>query len=91
MPEEQKQAEPKKKRVEAEWELFTKIVLPKNCGEVQRRDMRRAFYTGASAFMSIVMDFLDPGTEATDADVQRMDEIYRELLEFGENVKKSAA
>jgi hypothetical protein len=47
-----------------EWREFANAVLPETVGDVQRTEMRRAFYAGANALLSAMMKFLDPGDEA---------------------------
>lgn len=35
------------------WRLFERFIIPKDAGEVQREEMRRAFYCGAESVLRI--------------------------------------
>jgi hypothetical protein len=53
--------------------------------------MRRAFFGGAWAYYSLVMNRLDPGEEPTDKDMEFMEQLDREMREFGDRVKRGEA
>lgn len=71
------------KPIANDWEIFERMLLA-DAGPVQRRDMRRAFYAGASALFNAILEGLDPdpGHEPTHADLHRMDSISAELDEW---------
>ena len=48
----------------------------------QCRQLRDAFFGGAQHLFASIMTILDPGEEPTAADMQRMDQIHRELEDF---------
>lgn len=48
----------------------------------QLREMRMAFFAGAQHLFSSIMTIMEPGSEPTDKDLERMDLIDRELREF---------
>lgn len=78
------------KRIEKEWALYSTLI-PMGAAESQVRETKRAFYGGAQTLLAIIMRMLDPGTEPTEADLRKMDEIDRELRDFLEQVKRGAA
>ena len=71
------------KRLEQEWLSYRAKVIPAGAGEVQVEESRRAFYAGAASLYGVVMNMLDPVLETTENDVQRMEDLQNELLEFG--------
>lgn len=75
-----------------QWADFAEQVLDgPNIGDVQRREMRRAFYAGAESLLRAVMLGLEPGVEPTDEDIRRMEEIDADLKAFAEDVKAGRA
>ena len=74
------------RRLETEWASYRTAVVPKDAGEIQVEETRRAFYAGAAALYSVVMRMLEPGAEATEQDLANMVELNAELLEFGMSV-----
>ncbi len=38
------------------WEEFESVAIPAGASQIQRQEMRRAFYAGATAIMSIMVD-----------------------------------
>ena len=75
------------KRLEAEWLDYRKRVVPADAARVQVEECRRAFYAGAASIHSVIMQMLSPGADATEDDVRKMQELYGELVAFGESVK----
>ena len=73
----------KPNHVDREWQGFWRAVGPKNAGETQRVETKKAFYAGAHALLQMIMGKLDPGTEATEADLKFMTEVDAELQAFG--------
>lgn len=74
-----------------QWSEFETKILPKNCGPVQRREMRRAFYAGAHAILFRVIELLAPETEPTAEDLQIMTDLNAELKEYAEDLKAGRA
>jgi hypothetical protein len=70
-----------------EWRKFSAAVLPANCPDVQRVEMRRAFYAGAQAILFRVITSFAPESEPTEADLKLMDDVHRELLDFAKDVE----
>jgi hypothetical protein len=75
----------------ASWASFEAGALPVMVGDVQRREMRRAFYAGAAGMLGTIMDMLDPGDDATEADLDNMDKLHAEIVRFGEDMEAGRA
>jgi hypothetical protein len=73
------------------WEQFARVALPPDAPEVQRREMKRAFYSGAHGIMFKVIHALAPGQESTEADEQLIQDLHEELQEFAELIKQGRA
>lgn len=70
------------KIIEGGWAGFRLAVLPENASQIQVDEMRKAFFAGAQHLFSSIMCILDPGSEPTDRDLRRMDQIHQELEAF---------
>lgn len=70
------------KLIEGGWQGFRLYMLPKDAPENQVLSMRLAFFGGAQHLFATIMNILEPGTEATEKDLDRMTLIHRELEEF---------
>jgi hypothetical protein len=75
----------------AGWTSFEQNVFSPGIGPVQRREMRRAFYSGAAELFSTIMAMLEPGEDATDADLTRMNDLHDELERFKEDLQGGRA
>jgi len=64
------------------WLSYSREVLPAHAPEVQRAETRRAFYAGAAALFYSLTSRLEPGGEPTDADVEMVEGLRRELVGF---------
>jgi hypothetical protein len=81
-----------KQRLMAEqWELFVQAVGLNAVSEVQRSEMRRAFYAGAHAILIRVIAAFAPEGEPTDADMEIMESVHQELLDFAKDLKDGRA
>lgn len=69
-------------RIAKQWARFERAVVPREAGADQRGGMQLAFYAGGFALLTELMVMLDPGADATAADLVKMDEIQREYDEF---------
>jgi hypothetical protein len=76
-----------KQRLAEAWNQFSRMVIAKDAGPIQRKEMRMAFYGGATALFTIIMNILEPGAEATDKDLVTMDEIWREMTRYKEEIQ----
>lgn len=77
-------------RIGAAWDSYQRQVVPTNAGTVQRMECRRAFYAGAEAVFGAILQ-LDPGEEATAADLKMMGEVEAELTAFADAVRRGEA
>lgn len=73
------------------WTVFTEHVLPVHAGDVQRQEMRRAFYAGCLWLFETLTQQVSEGEEATDADLAMMDTIKRELDQFMRDLRSGRA
>jgi hypothetical protein len=67
--------------LEEAWLAYSKV-LPADAGPVQVEETRRAFFAGAFSLFRRIVGTLEPGTEATEADVGFLDAIDAELTEW---------
>lgn len=74
------------KLIEAGWVGYRLMVMPKDAPPVQINECRIAFMAGAQHLFTSIMTVLDPGAEPTDADLQKMDLIDKELRKFAEEL-----
>lgn len=82
----------KPKRIEQCWLDYRNKVIPPFAPEVQVIESKRAFYAGAASLLNAVMVMLDQGsTEPTDADLEKMDQIQQELVDFAQEVEEERA
>lgn len=70
------------KYIEKEWATYRLFVLPKDASPVQADECRKAFYAGAGSLFHTILGFLEEGEEATDADLEKMNSIQKELEGF---------
>lgn len=70
------------KLIEAGWISLRIVAIPPNAPPVQLDNMRMAFMAGAQHLFSSILTVLDPGSEPTDADMERMNLINKELSDF---------
>lgn len=68
--------------IEAGWQMLKLMSVSPNASQIQLNEMRNAFFAGAQHLFASIMGILDPGSEPTDADMERMDNIAKELQNF---------
>lgn len=73
------------------WRSYAERVIPADASDYQRRECRLAFYAGARSLFTGIIDMLDPGDEATDADCAKMGMVEAELEQFYNDVKNGEA
>lgn len=79
-------------RVLEQWTTFAQAMNLHTAGQVQRQEMRRAFYAGCEAFYRVVMTATDATTlDATESDLDVMADIHNELAAFALDVKEGRA
>jgi hypothetical protein len=77
--------------IAGEWASLEATVFTDNVSPMQRREMRRAFYSGAASLMAMIMMGLDPGDDATAADVSCLEGWREELERFSEDLQAGRA
>lgn len=70
------------KIIEGGWLGLRLAAIPPNASDIQVREMRKAFFAGAQHLFASIMSILDPGSEPTEKDLQRMTLIHEELAAF---------
>lgn len=77
-----------RRMIEAGWQGYRKILVESGAGETQLKETRQAYFSGAAILFQTIMSALDQGedTEPTDADMALMDDIEKELAEFGQQL-----
>lgn len=74
------------KPIEDAWKKFEVMVVPNDAGPVQHSEMRKAFYAGASVLFRILTDRISSDEEPTEQDMRLMDDIAKEVDEFGQEL-----
>jgi hypothetical protein len=81
-----------KYRIQAMWNDFAHRVLPPHAAAIQRKEMRRAFYAGASAMLDRLSGEMSPGDTLDDPNDERVvKEVQAEFVEFAEAIKRGEA
>ena len=76
--------------IESLWMLFAHhLEVP--TGGTQWIEGRRCFFAGARTIFEAVMFMLEPGDDATDADLSRMDNLWKELERFDMDLRQGTA
>jgi hypothetical protein len=74
--------------IEAGWRSMEVLVLPPTAPQVQRVEMRKAFFAGAQHLFASIMGVLDDDAEPTPDDLRRMELIHVELKAFEEELRR---
>ena len=74
-----------------EWREFERAVMPKGAPQVQRVEMRRAWYAGAAMMFSLMTGGLDADSEPTDLDVAYLSSLHREIAAFSDDLGRGKA
>jgi len=82
---------PTRQRILEQWNGFSRALKLDEAPSVQRIEMQKAFFAGAIALFSVVMNMLDPGTEPTEKDLQVMTEISEELKNYPKQTQAHGA
>jgi hypothetical protein len=78
--------------MQEQWGIFCERVIPTDAPEVQKTEMRRAFYAGGEAILfRIIAAFAPETTEPTKEDLQIMDDLDAELKAFAADVAAGRA
>jgi hypothetical protein len=76
----------KGKLIEAGWTGFRLAVISPDAPAIQLDEMRKAFFAGSQHLFTSIMTIMDPGQEPTEADLERLTLINKELEEFAKNL-----
>lgn len=76
--------------IQDQWNLFEATVLPKDAPDIQKQEMRRAFYAGAEAMARIQFAIGDKAV-SEDAGVQILEGCHEELRSFASEVAQGKA
>ena len=68
------------------WASYRERVMHPDSSVLQVQECRRSFYAGAATLLDSILGGLDGGSEPTDADMERMDQIHSELKQFLQDV-----
>jgi hypothetical protein len=82
---------PKRLSLANQWTTFELKTGVANTSDIQRQEMRRAFYGGAASLMDAMMLGFSEDSEPTEEDLQYMDSIAKELKKFGEDIAAGRA
>lgn len=74
-----------------QWELFLKMIVPKDAERNQVVETRRAFYAGAEAVMRIMKEIGDRPEIDEDRGVKVLESMDQELREFGRAIAEGRA
>ncbi len=69
------------KQLAEEWARFERLVLPENVPSIQRSEMRKAFYAGASSFFGILTRGAD-GNVTEEEDQALLSSLALEIRDF---------
>jgi len=72
----------KGKLLEGGWQAYLATGIHPKATDLQKGEMRKAYFLGAQHLFASIMQTLDPGTEGTEGDMRRMDLIFQELQDF---------
>lgn len=75
------------KIIQGGWLGYRLCVMPQTASEIQVSETRKAFFAGAQHLFASIMSILDPGSEPTEKDLQRMTLIHTELEAFEKELR----
>jgi len=80
--------------IQKEWELFVKSVGLTEAPDIQKREMRRAFFAGSFSLLRVMMGMMedtgDPN-EVTEIDLQVMTWVHEEFQQYQKDLAKGRA
>lgn len=66
-----------------EWAAFARAVLdPINAPQMQRQEMRRAWYAGAATLFDVMTNLAGPGEEDDEVGAARVEQVHQELRRY---------
>jgi hypothetical protein len=76
------------KIIEAQWRSFAERVVPRDASDIQRAEMRRAFFGGCAGFFR-ALEANDRAGRSAIADGEFMERIHQEITDFMREEKKA--
>lgn len=76
--------------IEREWQGFEGRVMPPEASVAQRKNMRIAFFAGATSMFNMLIRNVSQGEEITQTDMELMDSIEGEIAAFADNMRPPA-
>lgn len=73
-----------------EWRSLEALIFSPRTPDVQRAEMRKAFYAGAAEMLSLLIGGLDPEAGATELDLAYVDSLLEELRAFEAELCRAA-
>lgn len=73
--------------MEGGWQALLAVGIPPEVTDLQKSEMRKAYFCGAQHLYASIMSIMDPGTEPTEKDIERMTLIHKELERFTQEMK----
>ena len=71
------------KHIEAGWKSLEQMAVPRSASDTQRKEMRKAFFAGASMLFTLVTRGMSEGDDAQQSDMDLLNEIADEVNAFG--------
>jgi hypothetical protein len=72
--------------VGASWTSFEDAILPKGAPEIQRIEMRRAFYGGAFSILATCLTVVGDPAVPDEEGVKLLDRLHKECMAFARRV-----
>lgn len=79
------------KLIEIGWLSLRRLIISPNAPEMQIKEMRWAFFAGAQHLYASIMTIIEPEEEPTDAELAKMNAIYKELEIFRQEIKAATS
>lgn len=76
--------------IQEQWELFSTMVIPKDAPDIQKQEMRRAFYAGVEALLRIEAIIISSAV-SKEAGMAMLKGVHEECKLFASEVAKGAA
>lgn len=74
-----------------QWASFEAIVMPASAGDVQRMEMRRAFYAGFHSALACALEAADESGDNDDLGATMIERLHQECAQFAREVQAGRA
>lgn len=78
-----------RKYIEQGWTQYRRLMIPTGTGKAEYDRLRQAYFCGAAVLFDSIIRGLDAGTEPTENDYVRMNDLQAELHQFGQELDAS--